>query len=152
MRGGWRNPDARQCYLVKNAVGSRMQLRPLTGVPDAIRMRAIRSHVGDVIAVRRGGEPGLRLLDGRHLRLGGPEALGFFQKSGVPRAPEVGDDPVMRLTPPAVATWVIALVVGVLGIAAHERIFRMPGPGVDPFWMVTIGWVLLLIGSLVRRL
>ena len=58
----------------------------------------------------------------------------------------------MRLTPPAVATWVIALVVGVLGIAAHERILRIPGLGVDPFWLVTIGYVLLLVASLVRRL
>ena len=57
--GGWRNPDARQCDLVKNAVGAQMRARPLAGVPDAIRMRAIRSHVGDVIAARRGGQPGL---------------------------------------------------------------------------------------------
>jgi hypothetical protein len=56
----------------------------------------------------------------------------------------------MRLTPPAVATWVIALVVGVLGIAAHAGIFRIPGLGIDPFWLVTIGYVLLLVGSLIR--
>jgi hypothetical protein len=59
--GGWRNPDARQCYLVKNAAGSGMRPRPLTGVPDAIRMRAIRSHIGDVIVARRGGGPGVLL-------------------------------------------------------------------------------------------
>jgi len=56
---GWRNPEARQGYLVKNAVGLRMQRRPLTGVPDAIRMRAYRTHIGDVIAESRGGKPGL---------------------------------------------------------------------------------------------
>lgn len=58
----------------------------------------------------------------------------------------------MRLTPPAVATWVIALVVGVLGIAAQTGVFRIPGLGIDPFWLVTIGYVLLLIGSLIRGL
>jgi hypothetical protein len=58
----------------------------------------------------------------------------------------------MRLTPPAVATWVIALVVGVLGIAAHTGVFRIAGLGVDPFWLVTIGYVLLLVGSLIRGL
>jgi hypothetical protein len=57
--GGWRNPEARQCYLVKNAVGSGMRRRPLAGVPAAIRMRANRTHAGDVIVGRRGGEPGL---------------------------------------------------------------------------------------------
>ena len=57
--GGWRNPDARQGYLVKNAVGSGMRPRPLAGVPAAIRMRAIRTHAGDVIAENRGGARGL---------------------------------------------------------------------------------------------
>ena len=58
----------------------------------------------------------------------------------------------MKLTPPATATWVIALVFGVLGILAHERIFRIPGLGVEAFWLVTIGFVLLLIAPLVKGL
>lgn len=58
----------------------------------------------------------------------------------------------MRLTPPATATWMIALVIGVLGILAHQGVFRVPGLGVDPFWMVAIGYVLLLIAPLVRGL
>jgi hypothetical protein len=56
----------------------------------------------------------------------------------------------MKLTPPATVTWVIALVVGVLGILAQQGIFRLPGLGVHPFWLVTIGYVLLLIAPLVR--
>ena len=59
--GGWRNPDALQCYLVRNAVGSRTRPRPLAGMPAAIRMRAIRVHMGDVIVANRGGEAGLVL-------------------------------------------------------------------------------------------
>ena len=58
----------------------------------------------------------------------------------------------MRLTPPATATWVIALVFGLLGILAHERVFRIPGLGVDAFWLLAIGFVLLLIAPLVRGL
>ena len=58
----------------------------------------------------------------------------------------------MKLTPPATATWIIALVFGLLGILAHERIFRIPGLGVDSFWLVAIGFVLLLIAPLVRGL
>jgi hypothetical protein len=58
----------------------------------------------------------------------------------------------MRLTPPATATWVIALVIGVLGILAQQGVFRVPGLGVSPFWLVTIGYVLLLVAPLVRGL
>jgi hypothetical protein len=58
----------------------------------------------------------------------------------------------MRLTPPATATWIIALVFGVLGILAQQGIFRIPGLDVNPFWMVSIGWVLLLVATLVKGL
>jgi hypothetical protein len=58
----------------------------------------------------------------------------------------------LRLTPPATATWVIALVFGLLGIMAHERVFRIPGLGVDSFWLLAIGFVLRLIAPLVRGL
>ncbi len=69
--GGWRDPQARQGYLVKNAVGSGLQLRPLSGVPAAIRMRVNRTHVGDVIVGKRGGEPRVDRVDGRRVHLGG---------------------------------------------------------------------------------
>jgi hypothetical protein len=57
----------------------------------------------------------------------------------------------MRLTPPSTASWLIALIVGGLGIlihigAVHVRL------GVDPFWLVGGGFLLLLIASLVRGL
>ena len=58
----------------------------------------------------------------------------------------------MRLTPPAKVTWIIALIFGALGILAHERIFRIPGLGVDAFWLVAIGFLLLLIAPLVKGL
>jgi len=56
----------------------------------------------------------------------------------------------MRLTPPATATWIIALVFGVLGILAQQGVFRIPGLGLQPFWLVTIGYVLLLVAPLVK--
>jgi hypothetical protein len=58
----------------------------------------------------------------------------------------------MRLTPPATATWIIALVFGALGILAQQGIFRIPGLDVNPFWMVAIGYVLLLVAPLVKGL
>jgi hypothetical protein len=59
--GGWRNPDLRRGYLVKNAVGASLSARPLAELPDAIRMRTYRVHTGDVIVSNRGGEPGVVL-------------------------------------------------------------------------------------------
>ena len=59
--GGWRNPDLRRGYLVKNAVGSSLSARPLAELPDAIRMRTYRVHPGDVIVSNRGGQPGVVL-------------------------------------------------------------------------------------------
>jgi len=58
----------------------------------------------------------------------------------------------MRLSPPSTVSWVIALIVGVLGILAHAGIFRIPGLAVQPFWLVTVGYLLLLVASLVRGL
>jgi hypothetical protein len=58
----------------------------------------------------------------------------------------------MRLTPPATVTWIIALVLGVLGILAQQGVFRIPGLGLQPFWLVTIGYVLLLVAPLVKGL
>ena len=57
----------------------------------------------------------------------------------------------MRLTPPSTASWLIALIVGGLGIlihlgAVHVRL------GVDSFWLVAGGVLLLLVASMVRGL
>jgi hypothetical protein len=57
----------------------------------------------------------------------------------------------LKLTPPSVASWLIAIILGGLGIlihigALHVRI------GVEPFWLVGAGFILLAIASLVRGL
>jgi hypothetical protein len=57
----------------------------------------------------------------------------------------------VRLTAPSTAAWLIALIVGGLGIlihigAVHVRL------GVDSFWLVAGGFLLLLVANLLRGL
>ena len=59
--GGWRNPELRRGYLVRNAAGSSLTARPLAALPDAIRMRTYRAHTGDVIVSNKSGQPGVVL-------------------------------------------------------------------------------------------
>jgi hypothetical protein len=62
--GAWRSEDAREGFLVKNAVGARMHARPLIDVPPAIRLNVHRTHTGAVIAEERKGAAGLVLWTG----------------------------------------------------------------------------------------
>ena len=57
----------------------------------------------------------------------------------------------MKLTPPTTATWLIAVVVGVLGILLHQHVlhFRL---GIESFWLVTAAFVLLAVAALMRGL
>ena len=57
----------------------------------------------------------------------------------------------MRLTPPATATWLIAVILGVLGILLHQRVVQIR-LGIESFWLVAIAFILLAVASLVRRL
>ena len=57
----------------------------------------------------------------------------------------------MKLTPPSVPSWLIAVILGGLGIlihagAVHVRI------GVEPFWLVGAGFILLAVATLLRGL
>jgi hypothetical protein len=60
----WKEPGDRPCYLVRNAVGSGMRARPLSGLPPWVRMQVTRSHEGDVIVEERGRSRGLILWTG----------------------------------------------------------------------------------------
>jgi hypothetical protein len=55
--GAWRDPIATQGYLVKNALGTGLRLRPLMEVPDEVRERVIRAQ-------GRRDRPGARGPDG----------------------------------------------------------------------------------------
>jgi hypothetical protein len=58
----------------------------------------------------------------------------------------------MRLTPPTMAVWTVALVFGLLGFLLRFNVLRLPGLGIEAFWLVGIGFLLLLIAPLVKGL
>ena len=58
----------------------------------------------------------------------------------------------MRLTPPSTAVWTVALVFGLLGFLLRFRVLSLPGLGIESFWLVGIGFLLLLIAPLVKGL
>jgi hypothetical protein len=57
----------------------------------------------------------------------------------------------LKLTPPSVVSWVIAIILGGLGILIHIGALHVQ-IGVEPFWLVGAGFILLAIASLVRGL
>ena len=57
----------------------------------------------------------------------------------------------MKLTPPSVASWLIAVIVGGLGILIHIGAVQLR-LGVQPFWLVGAGFILLVLATLVRGL
>lgn len=56
----------------------------------------------------------------------------------------------MKLTPPKVITWWIALVLGVLGLLGY--LGAVAGLSAYSFWLVTAGLVLLLVATLIKDL
>jgi 4-hydroxybenzoate polyprenyltransferase len=59
-------------------------------------------------------------------------------------------DTKMKLTPPKVITWWIAVILGVLGLLGHFGTIAALSP--YAFWLVTAGLVLLVLATLVRDL
>ena len=58
----------------------------------------------------------------------------------------------MKLSAPKQTTWIIALILGVVGILA---ILVKTIPVITPaigFWLVVMGWALLLIATITRGL
>jgi hypothetical protein len=58
----------------------------------------------------------------------------------------------VRLTPPAQMTWIIALILGGIGILIRVGALRLPQLGLDSFWLVTAAFVLLLLAPLSKGL
>ena len=56
----------------------------------------------------------------------------------------------IRLSAPKVITWVVAVVVGVVGIVAHLGI--IPVLSGYAFWLVAAAFVLLVLATLLRGL
>ena len=57
----------------------------------------------------------------------------------------------MRFSAPKQITWIIALILGVVGILAHLAYLPVITPATG-FWLVVAGWVLLLIAYITRGL
>jgi hypothetical protein len=57
----------------------------------------------------------------------------------------------MRLGAPKQITWIIALILGVVGILAVLVTLPVITPALG-FWLVVVGWVLLLIAAITRGL
>jgi hypothetical protein len=58
-QGGWRSPEARQSFLVRNAASGVLARRPLASLPAEVRLQIIRAHEGDVILTAGGAAPGV---------------------------------------------------------------------------------------------
>lgn len=56
----------------------------------------------------------------------------------------------MKLTPPKVITWWVAVILGVLGLLGHLGTVAALGP--YAFWLVMAGLVLLVLATLIRGL
>ena len=57
----------------------------------------------------------------------------------------------MKLNAPKQITWIIALVLGIVGILATLVALPIITPAIG-FWLVVVGWALLLIASVTRGL
>jgi hypothetical protein len=63
--GSWSDGAvARPLHLVRGGPRAGLRSRPLAGLPDAVRMRIARAHVGDVLAGTRAGAPGFVFWNG----------------------------------------------------------------------------------------
>jgi len=56
----------------------------------------------------------------------------------------------MKLTPPKVITWWIAVILGVLGLLAYMG--SLAALSTYAFWLVLIGLVLMLVATLIKDL
>jgi hypothetical protein len=62
----------------------------------------------------------------------------------------VKGDTKMKLTPPKVITWWVAVILGVLGLLGHLGNVAALAP--YDFWLVMAGLVLLVVATLVKDL
>ena len=56
----------------------------------------------------------------------------------------------MRFSPSSFATWFIALLIGLLAVAAKLGYFPPAAP--YAFWMMTVSFTMLVLGSLLKGL
>ncbi len=56
----------------------------------------------------------------------------------------------MKLSAPTQAVWIVAVVLGVLGILAH--VVPIAALAAYSFWMVSLGFILLALATLLKGL
>lgn len=56
----------------------------------------------------------------------------------------------MKLSAPSQVMWIIALILGILGILASMGV--VAALATYAFWLVVAGWALLLIATLMRNM
>jgi len=57
----------------------------------------------------------------------------------------------MRFSAPKQVTWIVALILGVVGILANLTSIPVITPALG-FWLVVVGWALLLIATITHGL
>jgi uncharacterized membrane protein HdeD (DUF308 family) len=57
----------------------------------------------------------------------------------------------MKFSAPKQITWIIALILGVVGILANLASIPVITPVIG-FWLLVVGWLLLLIATITRGL
>lgn len=59
----------------------------------------------------------------------------------------------MNLSPPQVITWVVGVLFGLIGIFIKIDVMSIPAleDFIRPFWLVSIGFVILAISNVLKR-
>jgi hypothetical protein len=58
----------------------------------------------------------------------------------------------MKLSAPKVSTWVVAVIVGGIGILQHFRVIHIDALAQYSVHLIIIGFALLVLATLVRKL
>lgn len=60
----------------------------------------------------------------------------------------------MNLSAPQLITWIVGVIIGLLGILIHIDVMAVPAleEMVRPFWLVSTGFVILALSNLFRGL
>ena len=58
----------------------------------------------------------------------------------------------MNMSAPKKSTWLIAVIIGVIGIFMHQGVVKISGISGHSFWLVAIAFVVLALSSLFKWL
>ena len=58
----------------------------------------------------------------------------------------------MNMSAPKTPTWLIAVIIGGMGILMHQGVVKISGISGSSFWLVAIAFILLALGSLFKWL